>query len=71
MELRQNKGVLLQSRSAQASLYNALLFCLAVGMTGSVGAATVYIGNLAVDAWERDLDRAVKRRNMAAPQKDL
>lgn len=69
IETKQGGFIAVTKRSSVS--INALLFRLVVGMTRSIGAATFYIGNLAVDAWERDLDRAVKRRNMAAPQKDL
>lgn len=54
----QGDFIAVQKRSSVS--INALVFRLAVGMTGSEGAATSYIGDLAVDAWERDLDRAVK-----------
>lgn len=43
---------------------NALVYRLAIGMSGSELAATQYIGELAADAWERDLDRAVKLYNL-------
>lgn len=38
---------------------NALVYRLAIGMTGSSLAASQYIGTIAADAWERDLIRAV------------
>lgn len=49
---------------------NSLVYRLAVGMTGSAGAATSYIGDLAVDAWERDNDRAVKLYNLISQARE-
>lgn len=49
---------------------NALVYRLAIGMSGSELAATQYIGELAADAWERDLDRAVKLYNLISIAKE-
>lgn len=48
---------------------NALVYRLAVGMTGSELAATQYIGAIAADAWERDNERAVKLYNLIVQSK--
>lgn len=58
----QGDFIAVQKRSSIS--INSLVYRLAVGMTGSVGAATSYIGDLAVAAWERDLARAVKLYNL-------
>ncbi len=50
--------IAIQKRSSVS--INALVYRLAVGMTGSQAEATSYIGELAASAWERDLERAVK-----------
>lgn len=49
---------------------NALVYRLAVGMTGSELAATQYIGAIAADAWERDNERAVKLYNLIVQSKE-
>ena len=54
--------IVIQKRSSVS--INALVYRLAVGMTGSELAATQYIGELAADAWSRDNDRAVKLYNL-------
>ena len=45
---------------------NALIYRLAIGMTGSSLAASQYIGAIAADAWERDLTRAVELYTLIA-----
>lgn len=62
VETEQGDFIVVTKRSSVS--INALVFRLAVGMTGSEGTATAYIGDLAVTAWERDLDRAVKLYNL-------
>lgn len=54
--------IAVQKRSSVS--INALVYRLAVGMTGSEAAATSYIGDLAASSWERDNDRAVKLYNL-------
>jgi hypothetical protein len=53
------EGVFIAIKKRSSVSINALVYRLAVGMTGSEIAASQYIGELAADAWERDLERAL------------
>lgn len=63
----QEDFIAVQKRSSVS--INALVYRLAVGMTGSQAAATSYIGDLAAAAWEQDTERAVKLYNLISQAK--
>ncbi len=58
------EGTFIAIKKRSTVSINALVYRLAVGMTGSQTAASQYIGELAATAWERDLERAVKLYNL-------
>lgn len=63
----QGDFIAVQKRSSVS--INALVYRLAVGMTGSEAAATSYIGDLAAAAWQQDTERAVKLYNLISQAK--
>lgn len=62
VQAEESDFIVIQKRSSIS--INALVYRLAVGMTGFELAASHYIGEIAADAWSRDNDRAVKLYNL-------